>query len=104
MQLIFMLGVNGYLIITAKKARICMGYLYSNASHIMPCVSDIYRCVPSQISNVSGDISWFKLIGTLNTYSLILRKNCIWDTLDINWSQRKVLVNNQEVRLPLLSP
>ena len=89
-----MLGVAGILIQKALKIKICKGYLYSNASHLMLFVSDIYRYVPIQISNISGDISLFKLIGALNTDVTILRKNYIWDTLDIDWSQMELLVNN----------
>ena len=42
----------------------------------------------------------FKLIGALNTNSVILRKNYIWDTLDIDWPQIKMLVDNKKIMLP----
>ena len=63
-------------------------------------MSDIYRCGPFQISNVLGDISLFKLRGTLDPDSVVFRKNYIWDRLDISWSQVKILLNNKEIRLP----
>ena len=59
-------------------------------------VSDIHRFVPIQISKVSGDINLFKLRGTLNPDLLLLGKNYIWDILDINWSQIKILINNKK--------
>ena len=52
-------------------------------------ISVEYRYVKVQASNISGDISLFNLIGTINTNSVVLRKKCIWDTLDIDWSQIK---------------
>ena len=48
---------NKFFILIAEKIRICKGYLYSNASHLMPFVSDIYGYVPIWISNISGDSS-----------------------------------------------
>ena len=67
-------------------------------------LSDIHRSLPIWIINISGDKGLFKLIGDFNTDPIILRKNYNWDTVDINWSKTKVLVNKKEIRLPLLSP
>ena len=53
MSIISLLGVIGFLIMKTKKLRKCKGYLYSNASHLMLLMSDIYRYVSIQISNVS---------------------------------------------------
>ena len=46
MLLISVLGVIGFSILKAKKVRISKGYVYSNASHLMFLVSDIYRYIP----------------------------------------------------------
>ena len=62
-----------FLIMKAKKVRVCKGYLYSNVSYQMLSVSYIYRYFPLQISNLSGDIRLFKLIGTLSPNSVELR-------------------------------
>ena len=48
----------------ARKLRMCKGYAYSNASHLM-------LFAPIQISNVSRDINLFKLRGTLGPDSVI---------------------------------
>ena len=87
--IISLLGVTGCLILKVKNLMICKGYLYSNASHLILFVSDIYRHVLIQISNISGDISIYKLIEAFSSNSITLRKNCIWDTLDIDWSQKR---------------
>ena len=104
MLLISKLGVTECCILKVKKVRICKGYLYSNAPNLMLFLSDIYRYIQIQINNVSVDISLFKLMGALYTNSVILRKNLIWNTLDIDWPHIKELVNNKEMRLlPLLT-
>ena len=100
MLIISPLRVAGFFILKAKKARICKGYLYSNASHLMQFVKDIYRYVPVQINNISGDSSLLKLIGVLNRNSLILIKKYIWDTLDTDWSQIKGLVTIRKLYYP----
>ena len=89
-----MLGLRSYFIHKANKVRISKGYLHSNTSHLMLFMSDIYRYVQILICNVSGDISSFKLLGALYTNSVILRKTYTWDTLDIDWSEIKMLGNN----------
>ena len=99
MQVISILGVTAFFMLTAKKFMICKGYLYFNAFKLMLLVSDIYRNVPIWISDISGDISSFMLIGTLKSDSVILRKNCIWNILDIDSSQIKVLIKNKAIRL-----
>ena len=73
-----MLGVAGYLSLKAKKVWMCMRYLDCKASHLLVFVSDIYRYVPIQISNLSGDISLEQMIGALNTDLIIFRKSYIW--------------------------
>ena len=81
MLVISMLGVAGFFILKAKNVTMCKRFLYCNAFNLMLFVSDIYRYVLIQISNISGDISLLKLIGVLNTDSVLVRKNCICDTL-----------------------
>ena len=86
------------------KVRICKGLCCTlQCSPSGAIMSNIYRYVPIQISNVSGDISLFTLVGALNTDSGILIKNYIWDTIDIDQSQINILVNNKEITFPLLS-
>ena len=67
MLLTSMLGVTGFCILKAKKLGFVRGYLYSNDFHLMLFMSDTYSYVPIQISDVSGDISIFKLTGALKT-------------------------------------
>ena len=94
MLIIFLLWVTGFL--KLNKMRISSGYLYSSASHIILFVSDIYMYVPVQINNVSGVITLLKLIQVLNTDSIMLRRNFIWNTLEIIWSQVNILLNSKQ--------
>ena len=42
----------------------------------------------------------FKLSSTLATESFILKKNWIWDVLEINWNNTHVILNDKEISLP----
>ena len=72
------------LIIKAKTNMMCKWYLYSNASNLMLLVSDIYRYVPLNLSNISGDVSLFKFEGVFTNDGITLRRNFVWDTLELN--------------------
>ena len=100
MLLISMLGVKDtFFILKVKKVRTCKD-IYTPMLPISCNNVRCYRHVPIQISNVSGDISLLKPMGALNKDLVILRNNYIWDILDVDWSQIKVLVNtNKEIRL-----
>ena len=96
-----MLGVTGFFP-RAKNVRKCEEDFYLNASNLIIFMSNIYRYVPIQISNAAEDSSFFKVIGTVNTNSVILRKNYIWDTLDIDWCHIKGLLDNKDISLPIV--
>ena len=84
--IISLFRVKGLFIMKGKKLRMCKGYLYSNASHLILFMSNIYRYVPIQISNVSEDIILFISRRTLGSDSVNLRKKYVQDTLDMKWS------------------
>ena len=44
----------------------------------------------------------FKITGTLTSEDIKLNRNCLWDTLEINWHKIKLVFNNNEVNLPKL--
>ena len=57
----------------------------------MLLMSDVYKYVPIEISNVSGDITLFKVLEALKTDSVVFRKICILDAVDTDWFQIKML-------------
>ena len=42
----------------------------------------------------------FKLIGELLPHDVILKKNWIWDVLEIKWGNTQITLNNKEIHLP----
>ena len=71
---ILMLGVTEFFILKSTDLEYIRSIYTPILLYLMLFMLDIYRYVWIQISNVLGDITLFKLIGVLNTNSVILRK------------------------------
>ena len=95
-----LVGVIHSFLFKHKQIHLFRGYLYSNASHVMLFVSDIYRYVPIRMERY-WQILDFKILGHLDNITITLRKYFIWGSLEINWSQMTILVNGKELQLPL---
>ena len=57
--------------------------------------------VPLDLNKIVGNVHLFKLNGILNTDNVTLKKNWIWDVLEIDWTDVHVLLNNKEINLPM---
>ena len=44
----------------------------------------------------------FKLIGELSSDNVALKKNWIWDVLEIRWVDTHVMLNSKEIHLPTM--
>ena len=44
----------------------------------------------------------FKLTGELSLDNVILKKNWIWDVLEIRWDDIHIILNDKEVHLPTM--
>ena len=56
--------------------------------------------VPSELNSVTGNVHLFKLTGTLAVENFTLKKNWIWDVLEINWNNTCITLNDREINLP----
>ena len=50
---------------------------------------------------MTGSVHLFKLHGLLIKENLTLKKNWIWDVLEIDWTDVYVIQNNKEINLPV---
>ena len=83
-----------------RISRLCKGYKFSNAVKIMLFISDVQNYVPIKLCKTAGSIHLFKIRGTLKTGNIKLNKNCLWDTLEIDWKEVTVTFNDNKVELP----
>ena len=71
--------------------KIKIMHTFSNAVKIMIFISDIQQFVPIKLCKTAGGIHFFKIIGTLKPENIKLNKNYIWDTLEIDLKEVKVI-------------
>ena len=73
---------------------------YSNTIKIMLFISDIKSYIPLKLCKTSGSIHLFKLNGNLDKENITLRKNTIWDILEMDWRPVTITLNGNIINLP----
>ena len=63
-------------------------------------MSNTHSYVPIKLCRVAGSIHLFRIKGRLNLENVKLKKNWIWDVLEIDWSNVSITLNNKEIDLP----
>ena len=53
-----------------------------------------------KLCRVARSIHLFKIRGRLNPEHIKIKKNWIWDVLEIDWSDVSITLNNNEINLP----
>ena len=64
-------------------------------------VSNTYLYVTIKLCRVARIIHLFKIRGRLNPKHVRLKKNWIWDVLEIYWSDVSITLNDNEIGLPI---
>ena len=68
-----------------RKSRIFKGRLFSNTIKVKLFVGDNQCYIPLHLKKMTGSVHLFKLHGMLIKENLTLKKNWIWDVLEIDW-------------------
>ena len=82
-----------------RKTSFCKGRLFSNNTKILLFVSNAHSYVPIKLCRVAGSIHLFRIKGRLNPENVKLKKNWIWDVLEIDWSDVSITLNDNEINL-----
>ena len=85
-----------------RKSKFCRGHRFSNIVKIVLFISDVQHYIPIKLCKTSGSLHLFKIIGTLTSEDMKLNRNYLWDTLEINWDNIKLVFNSSEINLPKL--
>ena len=67
-----------------RKSSFFKGRLFSNNTKIL-FISNTHSYIPIKLCRVAGSIHLFRKRGRLNLESVKLKKNWIWDVLEIDW-------------------
>ena len=84
-----------------KKSRIFKGRLFSNTIKIKLFVADNQCYIPLHLNKLAGSVHLLKLHDILIKENLVLKKNLIWDVLEIDWTDVYVLQGHKEINLPV---
>ena len=82
-----------------EKSRIFKGRLFSKTIKIKLFIVDNQCCILLDLNKVAGSVHLFKLHGMLIRENLTLKKNLIWDVLEIDWTDMHVLQNDKVINL-----
>ena len=80
---ILLSGLKIFLIIKLRKLKLFRGHLFSN-SQIMLFTSDTKYNIPIKACKRAGSIHLFKITGTLTSENVKLKRNKIWDIIEID--------------------
>ena len=70
-----------------KKSKVFQGHIFTNMVKIKLFLANTQSYVPLELNSAAGNVHLFKLSGTLTVEKFTLRKNWIWNMLEINWDK-----------------
>ena len=94
---IIIIGLVVFMILQARRIKLCRGQLFSNIVKIMLFISDVQYSIPVKLSRTAGSIHLFKITGRLTIDKVSLNKHY---NLEIDWSKIKVTFNGKVINLP----
>ena len=78
------------------------GQPFSNMVKVKVFLADTKSYVSLDLNKIVRNIHLFKLTGELSLENVTLRKNWIWDVLEIRWDNIHIILNEKEVHLPTM--
>ena len=63
-------------------------------------LADNKSYVSLNLNKLAGNTHFFKLTGELLLGNVTLKKNWIWDVLEIKWDDIHIILNDKDVHLP----
>ena len=100
MLIIITLGMLYLVTNKIKKSSCIKGCLFSNTTKIFLFISNTHLYIHIKLCKVAGSIHLFRLRERLNPQNVKLKKNWIWDVLEIDWSNISIMLNKNEIHLP----
>ena len=100
MLTIITLGMLYLVINKIRKSSLFKGHLFSNNTKILLFISNTHSYMPIKLCRVAGSIHLFRIRGRLNLENVKLKKNWIWDVLEIDWSNVSITLNDNDIDLP----
>ena len=87
------------ILVRLKKSKVFQGHLFTNMVKINLFLANTQSYVPLELNSAAGNVHLFKLSGALVMENFTLKKNWIWEMLEINWNNTHVTLNDKEINL-----
>ena len=100
MLIIITLGMFYLVTNNIRKSRFFKGCLFSYNTKILLFISNTHSYIRVKLCRVAGSIHLFRIKGRLNPENVKLKKNWIWDVLEIDWSNISITLNDNKLDLP----
>ena len=84
-----------------RESRIFKGKLFSNTIKVKLFVADNHCYIPLHLNKLAASVHLFILHSILTKENLVLKKNWIWDVLEIDWTDVYLLQDHKEINLPV---
>ena len=99
MQSLSILGILIFIFLNARKLKLFRGHLFSNAVKIMMFMSDAQYYVSVKLCNTVGSIYLFKITGKLTPEHVKLKRNILWDVIELDWKEVSMTLNGNKINL-----
>ena len=93
------LGLELFIILKSGKLKLIRGHLFSNAVKIMLIISDTQYYVPIKLCRMAGSINLFKITGILTPENVKLKRNILWDIMELDWKEVNMTLNGNKINL-----
>ena len=100
MLIIITLGMLYLVTSKLRKTSFCKGCLFSNNTKILLFIYNVHSYVLIKLCRVARSIHLFQIKGRLNPENVKLKKNWIWDVLEIDRSDVSITLNDNKINLP----
>ena len=102
MLLLVLLGIMLVITINVRKLRLFRGHLFSN---VVKGDAFHFNYVPIKLCRVEESIHLFhscfiKLVGNLTSENVTLKRNLIWDLLELDWKEVSMTLHGNKINLP----
>ena len=85
-----------------QKSVFFQGQLFSNIIKIELFLADAKPYVSLDLNKIAGNTHLFKLTGELSLDNITLKKNWIWNVLEIRWDNINIILNDKYIHLPTM--
>ena len=84
-----------------KKSRLFQEQAFSNMVKIKLFLVGTESYVPLELNKLARNEHLFKLTGELSLDNVTLKKNWIWDILEVSWNNVCITLSDKEINLPV---